>query len=78
MYVVPAARRRGIARQTLRRLEVEAELLGAHELRLETGSRQPEALAMYQSEGYRETEKYGYYADHELSHHLAKTVGRRD
>jgi GNAT superfamily N-acetyltransferase len=74
MYVVRSARRAGIARLVLRRLEAEAVLLGAHELRLETGSRQPEALAMYRAEGYLPTEKYGYYADHELSHHLAKVL----
>ncbi len=72
MYVVPAARRRGIARSMLRRLEAEAVALGATELRLETGSRQPEAIAMYEAAGYQETEAFGFYADHELSHHLAK------
>jgi GNAT superfamily N-acetyltransferase len=74
MYVVPAARRRGIARALLRRLEAEAVLLGAAELCLETGSMQPEALAMYEAEGYRPTEPFGYYADHELAHHLAKKL----
>jgi GNAT superfamily N-acetyltransferase len=74
MYVVPAARRRGIARLLLRRLEVEAVALGAHELRLETGSMQPEALAMYSAEGYLPTEPFGFYADHELAHHLAKKL----
>jgi GNAT superfamily N-acetyltransferase len=74
MYVVPAARRQGVARRVLRRLEAEAVVLGATELRLETGSRQPEALAMYRAEGYRETEAWGFYADHELSNHLAKKL----
>jgi GNAT superfamily N-acetyltransferase len=74
MYVVPSARRQGLARLVLRRLEAEAVAMGAHELRLETGSRQPEALAMYEAEGYLETEKFGFYAHHELSHHLAKKL----
>jgi GNAT superfamily N-acetyltransferase len=74
MYVVPAARRRGIARALLRQLEVEAVELGAVELRLETGSMQPEALAMYSAEGYLPTLPFGFYADHELAHHLAKKL----
>jgi hypothetical protein len=58
----------------LRRLEVEAVALGAFELRLETGSMQPEALAMYAVEGYLPTEPFGFYANHELAHHLAKKL----
>ncbi|HWF42890.1 MAG TPA: GNAT family N-acetyltransferase, partial [Acidothermaceae bacterium] len=52
MYVVPGARRRGIARALLEHLEHEARRLGATRLRLETGLRQPEAIALYASAGY--------------------------
>lgn len=58
----------------LRRLEEEALGLGALELRLETGSMQPEALAMYEAAGYLPTEPFGFYAGHELAHHLAKRL----
>jgi len=74
MYVVPAARRRGIARALLQRLEDEARLLGATRLRLETGLSQPEAIALYESAGYLPTEPFGPYAGNALARHLAKTL----
>mgnify|MGYP001556039694 CR=1 FL=1 len=72
MYVRSAARRRGIARLLLAPLEDEARGLGATQLRLETGARQPEAIAMYASAGYVDTEPFGHYADAPESRHLAK------
>ncbi|HEY8728530.1 MAG TPA: GNAT family N-acetyltransferase [Acidothermaceae bacterium] len=74
MYVVPTARRRGIARALLGRLEDEARLLGASRLRLETGLNQPEAIALYESAGYQPTEQFGPYAGHVLARHLAKPL----
>jgi GNAT superfamily N-acetyltransferase len=74
MYVVPAARRRGIARALLGHLEGEARTLGATRLRLETGLHQPEALALYASAGYVETEPFGHYAGAPLARHLAKNL----
>jgi GNAT superfamily N-acetyltransferase len=74
MYVVPDARRRGIARLLLAHLEEEARRLGATRLRLETGMNQPEALALYQSAGYVATEPFGYYAGAPLARHLAKEL----
>ena len=75
MYVRQAARRRGIARQLLARVEDEARALGATTLRLETGLRQPEAIALYTSAGYVATEPFGYYAGHPNSRHFAKQLG---
>ncbi len=74
MYVVPAARRRGIARALLERLEYESRQLGATRLRLETGLHQPEALALYASAGYTEAEPFGHYAGAPLARHLGKTL----
>jgi GNAT superfamily N-acetyltransferase len=53
MYVVPEARRRGLARELLRALEEAARELGYGVVRLDTGPRQPHAQAMYESAGYR-------------------------
>ena len=36
-------------------------------IRLETGIRQPEAMALYASAGYREIEGFGDYAGHPAS-----------
>jgi GNAT superfamily N-acetyltransferase len=52
MYVVPAARRRGLARQLLGALEDAARALGYAIVRLDTGPRQPHAQALYEAEGY--------------------------
>lgn len=53
MYVVPAARRGGVARALLAALEDAARGLGYRIARLDTGSRQPHAQALYESVGYR-------------------------
>jgi GNAT superfamily N-acetyltransferase len=53
MYVVPAARRRGVARLLLRALEDTALELGHTVVRLDTGALQPHAQALYESAGYR-------------------------
>ena len=51
----------------LRALEQRARELGYPTLRLETGARQPEAISLYESEGYLPIEPYGYYRDSPLS-----------
>lgn len=61
MYVVPTARRRGVARQVLAELERVASERGNNKVILETGVFQPEALALYGSAGYRRTANYGRY-----------------
>ena len=63
MYVAPAGRRRGIARRILAELERLAAGHGYQRIILETGTRQPEALALYEASEYRQTENYGRYAD---------------
>jgi GNAT superfamily N-acetyltransferase len=52
MYVVPAARRRGLARALLGALEDTARTLGYEIVRLDTGPRQPHAQALYEASGY--------------------------
>jgi len=62
MYVVPAARGRGVARAVLAGLEDLARDRGWTTLRLETGPRQPEAMGLYLSSGYRPIPAFGGYA----------------
>jgi GNAT superfamily N-acetyltransferase len=52
MYVVPAARGRGLAKTLLKALEDEARRLGYAIVRLDTGPKQPAAQAMYERAGY--------------------------
>ncbi|HEX9336807.1 MAG TPA: GNAT family N-acetyltransferase [Pseudonocardiaceae bacterium] len=61
MYVVPAARRRGLARLMLAELERTARAAGRRRILLETGSAQPEAIALYESEGYTAVPQFGIY-----------------
>lgn len=62
MYVVPARRGAGYARAVLGHLECSAREAGADLMVLETGLRQPEAIGLYLSSGYRPVEPFGHYA----------------
>lgn len=74
MYVAPSARGRGLARAMLAELELTAKRSGYRRLILETGRKQPEAVALYRSSGYTDVPKFGYYADAPLSIHLGKPL----
>lgn len=63
MYVAPAFRRRGIGREILRELERYARAYGFTHLCLETGDRQPEAIALYTQAGFFAIPPYPPYAD---------------
>jgi GNAT superfamily N-acetyltransferase len=58
MYVVPAARRQGLARRLLGALEGAASKRGYRIVRLDTGARQPRAKALYTASGYVEIGDY--------------------
>ena len=51
MYVAPAGRSRGVARALLLALEAAARELGYSRVRLDTGTSQPHAKALYLSDG---------------------------
>ncbi len=76
MYVAPEARGRGVARAILCALEESAAAAGFGRVILETGSRQPEAAALYESSGYTPVPGYGYYRDSENCRCYAKRLGR--
>jgi putative acetyltransferase len=67
MYVEPAARRRGVARKVLEKLESVAHERGYAALRLETGIRQPEAIGLYEAAGFHRIQCYGMYIDNPRS-----------
>ena len=74
MFVDPAARRRRLGRAILERIEGEAQREGLRLMRLETGIRQPEALALYRRAGYAERGPFGEYAVDPLSVYMEKAL----
>src|SRR5262249_26309726 len=53
MYVAPHRRGQGIGKALLQKLEEKAKELGLPHVRLETGVKQPEAIALYRAFGYQ-------------------------
>ncbi len=74
MFVRSAHRRRGHARALLRALEDRARASGYRRVILETGLAQPEAIALYTSEGYAPIDGFGHYKDAPLSRSFAKEI----
>jgi GNAT superfamily N-acetyltransferase len=63
MYVEPSFRRLGLAQVLLDALELTAARAGHRAVVLNSGYRQPEALALYDRAGYGPVAGYGVYAD---------------
>jgi len=61
MYVAPQARRLGIAHALMNELEETARRLGYATLRLETGPEQPEAIHLYEANGFAVIPNFGPY-----------------
>ena len=62
MYVLPEERNRGVASQILHELEIWARELSFRKCVLETGKKQPEAIALYMRNSYIRVANYGQYA----------------
>ncbi|MCH7232085.1 GNAT family N-acetyltransferase [Glycomyces sp. L485] len=74
LYVREAARRQGLARLLVAAVETSAAEAGRKRLVLETGPRQPEAIAMYESLGYKPVSPFGEYAETDGSLHLGREL----
>jgi GNAT superfamily N-acetyltransferase len=74
MYVSQEGRNKGIATRVLGELEEWAKELGYIRCVLETGKRQPEAIALYEKNGYARTPNYGQYVGIENSVCFAKDL----
>lgn len=75
MFTLHEARGRGVATQILTELENWAKELVYKNCILETGIRQPEAIALYKKCGYKVISNYGQYAGIENSVCFGKTLG---
>lgn len=67
MFVLPESRKKGIATKILSELETWASELSYSKCILETGKRQPEAIDLYEKNGYKKISNYGQYAGVENS-----------
>ncbi|WP_416234540.1 GNAT family N-acetyltransferase [Lentzea sp. NEAU-D7] len=74
MYVVDSARGKGLSRLVLANLEATAREAGLRRMVLETGLRQPEAIALYTSSGYERIDNFGVYRDHPESRCFGKPL----
>jgi len=67
MYVKREFRGLGYARKLLRFLETIARTSGFIVVRLETGTKQPESIGLYESSGYLQIPAYGEYVGNPFS-----------
>jgi GNAT superfamily N-acetyltransferase len=74
LFVVETARRRGIARRILDRLEETAKRLGYAQVVLDTGSKQEAAVALYTATGYHQIPGYSVYCDSPCNRAYAKEL----
>ena len=74
MYVKAQFRGQGIGLAILQALETRAHALGVRRVLLETGTGQPEALALYERHGYRRRDAYGEYREESSSVFMEKAV----
>lgn len=74
MYVVPAHRGDGVASKILLALEQWASELSYAKCVLETGKRQPEAIALYTKNNYQPIANYGQYIGIENSLCFEKVI----
>jgi putative acetyltransferase len=74
VFVDPAGRGKGVARVLMEALERAAAQLGVTLMQLETGIRQPEAIALYRRFDYAERGPFGTYKPDPLSLFMEKRL----
>ena len=74
IYVREGYRRRGLARRIVAAVEHSASQAGRKRMVLETGPRQPEAIAMYRGLGYGPVRPFGHYAEADGALHLGREL----
>ena len=74
LYVTPDHRGQGLSKMLMAGVEASARIAGYRDLQLETGLRQPEALALYRQSGWTQITPYGHYRSSALSVSFAKSL----
>lgn len=75
-YTVPEYRSKGLAGRILETVFAKARELNLSAIYLETGNRQPAALAMYKKYGFVETGPFASYSENGFSVFLCKSLIR--
>jgi GNAT superfamily N-acetyltransferase len=74
MFTVAEMRGKGVARAVLAELERTAAEAGHTRVVLESGARQPEAIALYAASGYEPIAPFGFYRCSPEAVHLGKVL----
>ncbi|WP_174545272.1 GNAT family N-acetyltransferase [Formosa haliotis] len=74
MYTLPDYRGEGLASKVLAELELWGKTMHYNYCILETGMKQPEAIALYKKNGYQSIQNYGQYIGVENSVCFKKTL----
>ncbi|MFZ0324688.1 MAG: GNAT family N-acetyltransferase [Actinomycetes bacterium] len=74
MFVRSPFRGQGLSRLLLASLEDEARELGYRRVLMESGTKQPEAMALYESSGYQPIPGFGFYRDEPANRCYAKDL----
>ncbi|MBW9121908.1 GNAT family N-acetyltransferase [Microbacterium trichothecenolyticum] len=76
VFVAPSHRRRGLAARLLAEVEALAREAGYGDVVLETGERQPEAIALYEREGWSPIPPFGPYTNSRgIGRYFTKSLG---
>ena len=78
MYTLPENRGMGIATTVLSELEIWAKEMHYEKCILETGKKQPEAIRVYEKNGYKLIPNYDQYAEMENSVCYKKEIKKAD
>lgn len=74
LFVVPEARGHGVAARILAKLEELARDFGYDGIRLETGVKQPESMALFGKAGYYRIPNFGRYIESSVSACFEKRI----
>lgn len=75
IFVLPKYRRKGIAGQLIQKCEEKARDKGYGKMVLETGVQMPEAIALYEKNGYKLIDNFGDFAGDEVCVCMEKILG---
>lgn len=74
IFVMKTARKLGVAKSILCRLEVETKKLGLSSMKLETGTLQPDAIRLFERFGFSRCTAFGNYSESDLYSYFMEKI----